>query len=257
MPTMAQLRLQQVRGILRDVRNPLPILLDWVRLKRKPYVARTRTGIAIELRPGRGDWFSFYENLIDRQYLRLGQRVCAGDNVIDVGANIGCFSALAASLVGPSGKVVAAEPAASTYRQLVANLERGRLSNAVTFQVAVGGRAGTAQIRSSSNSLYSSIYPQVGGHNVDGTIESVPLVTIEQLMRESDLSRCALLKMDCEGAEYDVVESMSHDTAMRIDQIVMELHDIPGRSPHALLDQLRTLGYSISAGTIVYAWRQV
>lgn len=252
---MSQLRLQQVRGILREIKNPRPIFLDWLHLKRRPYVARTRGGVEMELRPGRGDWFSFYENLIDRQYLRDGQRLAPGDAVIDIGANIGCFSALAALRVGPGGKVIAAEPAAATYRQLVSNLERNHSSNVIPRQVAVGGRAGTIQIRSSANALYSSVFSNVGGHDVEGQIETVPLVTLDQLMQEAGLRGCALLKVDCEGAEYDIFQSMETDTAARIDQIVMEVHDIPGHDPHALLARLRELGFDIRPGNPLYAWR--
>jgi FkbM family methyltransferase len=255
MSTLAQLRLRQLGGILRDVRNPLPLVLDWLHLKRRPYVARTRAGLEMELRPGLGDWFSFYENLVDQQYLRNGQRLSPGDAVIDVGANIGCFSTLAASRVGRSGKVIAAEPSTPTYRQLLANLERTGSSNVTPRHVAVGGRTGSVQIRSARNALYSSIYSQVGGREVGGQVETVPLVTVDQLMREADLDRCALLKVDCEGGEYEIFECMQRETAARIEQIVMELHEIPHRNPHALLNRLRELGFDVRPGNPVYASR--
>jgi FkbM family methyltransferase len=247
--------MRQLGGILRGVDNPVPLVLDWLRLKRRPYVARASVGLEMELRPGLGDWFSFYENLVHQQYLRDGQRLLPGDAVIDVGANIGCFSILAASRVGSWGKVIAAEPSSATYGQLLANLKRSGLSNITARQVAVGGRTGFAEMRNSRNALCSSIYSEVGGREVDGHVETVPVVTIDQLMREAVLSRCALLKVDCEGAEYEIFEQMDRDTAARIDQIVMELHEIPGRNPHALLNRLRELGFRVRPGNPLYAWR--
>jgi FkbM family methyltransferase len=247
--------MRQLGGILRGVDNPVPLVLDWLRLKRRPYVARARVGLEVELRPGLGDWFSFYENLVHQQYLRDGQRLSPGDAVIDIGANIGCFSVLAASRVGSWGRVIAAEPSSATHRQLLTNIKRSGLSNVTPRQVAVGGRAGFAQIRNSGNALCSSIYSEVGGREVNGYVETVPVVTVAALMGEACMTRCALLKVDCEGAEYEIFEQMDHDTAGRIDQIVMEVHQMPGRDPHALLSRLRELGFQVRPGSPLYASR--
>ena len=255
MATLTQLRMRQLGGILLGVDNPVPLVLDWMRLKRRPYVARTRVGVEMELRPGLGDWFSFYENLVHQQYLRDGQRLLPGNAVIDIGANIGCFSVLAASRVGSWGKVIAAEPSSASYGQLLANLRRSGLSNVTPRQVAVAGRGGLVEIRNSRNALCSSIYAEVGGREVDGYIETVPALTVDELMRESGIARCALLKVDCEGAEYDIFEQMDHDTAERIEQIVMEVHEIPGRDPHALLRRIRELGFHVRPGNPLYAFR--
>ncbi len=61
-----------------------------------------------------------------------------GDVVVDVGANIGYFTLLAARLVGSSGRVHALEPSVGTYERLVANLELNDAANVVPERVAAG-----------------------------------------------------------------------------------------------------------------------
>ncbi|MCL5068758.1 MAG: FkbM family methyltransferase [Thaumarchaeota archaeon] len=73
------------------------------------------------------------------------------------------------------------------------------------------------------------------------TIE-VKAVTVGSVMRDFKLPKIDLLKMNCEGAEYDVIESLSKQTANLIDEIRLEFHS----GPEKLIPILERLGYSIS-----------
>jgi hypothetical protein len=109
-------------ALLRAVRNPWSPILDRAGLKRAPYQVRHKDGHLIELRPRAGDLFAFYEILLRRDYTADGQNISDGDVVIDVGANIGCFTILASRAVGPAGRVIAIEPDAANFSQLVHNI---------------------------------------------------------------------------------------------------------------------------------------
>lgn len=63
----------------------------------------------------------YREHFIDRQYLQHGVDLPAGGAVLDVGAHVGLFSMFAAEAVGPSGAVVAVEPAPATHACCAAN----------------------------------------------------------------------------------------------------------------------------------------
>ena len=52
-------------------------------------------------------------------------------------------------------------------------------------------------------------------------------------MAKEGVERCHYLKLDCEGAEYDIVGSLSFEVAECIEQITMEIHEVPGASPDA------------------------
>ena len=112
-------------------------------------------------------------------------------------------------------------------------------------KVAVGGRSGTAELRSSENALFSSIYDQVDSRKVTGTAVKVDLITLQQLMDEAGVDRCDLLKVDCEGAEHEIFETMTAQVAGRIDQITMEVHRIGDHSIPQLIGHLTRLGYMV------------
>jgi FkbM family methyltransferase len=67
-------------------------------------------------------------------------------------------------------------------------------------------------------------------------------MTIETLMREFDLPRVNVLKLNCEGAEYDIIDSLSEMTAQLVDEIYVEFH----RGPERIITSLEKLGYSVS-----------
>ena len=61
---------------------------------------------------------------------------------VDIGANFGIYSLRAASLLGPSGRVLAFEPAAFAYQVLQENLRLNRYANAIPIQLALADKAG-------------------------------------------------------------------------------------------------------------------
>jgi FkbM family methyltransferase len=208
-----------------------------------------------ELRPGRGDRRGFYETIIRDDYLRQGQRLEPGDTVIDIGANVGCFTLLAAHRVGPSGRVIALEPEPETYEQLVRNVARSGYGNVVTKRVAVGGRSGTARFHATKIALYSSMYDSVDGRASVGTPQEVSVVTLAQVMDEVGAARCHYLKIDCEGAEHEILRSLDEATAARLNQITLEPHALEGSDPSFLADRLRDLGFEVQEGPLLHARR--
>jgi FkbM family methyltransferase len=248
--------------VLRNVENPLPLLLDRANLRRRSYVLRTKDGLEIEIRPQRGDRYTFYETLIRNSYLSQGQRLWPGDTVIDIGANIGCFCVLAARAVGPAGRVIAVEPEQSTFESLQRNVRLNRCENVDARRLAIGGSPGSVDLHVSGTALFSSIYTEVGGvkaeapsHATGSSVQRVPMTTLEALMDDADVERCNYLKVDCEGAEHDIFREMDQDTAGRIDQITMEVHHVPGAEPQALRSLLTKLGFQHESVSLLYAWR--
>jgi FkbM family methyltransferase len=250
-------------NVLRYVKNPLPLLLDRANLRKRSYIVRTRNGVAMEIRPRHGDRYTFYETLVMNSYLRQGQHLRPGDTVIDIGANIGCFSVLAARAVGPTGRVLAVEPEQSTFESLRRNVRLNRCENIDARRLAIGGSSGEAELHVGVKMLFNSIYAQVGGvkegapaHGTGSELQRVPMSTLENLMDDAEVERCDYLKIDCEGAEFDIFREMDERTANRIDQITMEIHRIPGGEPEALRSRLTDLGFQQEfASSLVYAWR--
>ena len=221
---------------------------------RRPQVEQspTRRGLArrhqTALNPSSGESFTFYENLIRRDYLANGITLRPGDTVVDIGANIGAFTVLVAKVVGPHGRVISFEPVTQTFARLEENVALNGYRNVECRRAAVDAQGGTLTLRVDPKSALSSAYVESHGDE-NGDIQTAPCVTLEQAFRDHNLERVNLLKVDCEGSEYGIFETLSPSLAARIDQIAMEVHPVQSRSPEQLRESLRAvLGFDVRSG---------
>lgn len=127
-----------------------------------------------------------------------------GDVFADVGANIGYFTVYAALRVGASGLVHAVEPDADNAALLRANLDLNGLANVQVHQLAVSDSAGEAVLfRAGFNS---------GAHSLmqKSDLAEGPKVAVVRLDTLLDSQRPPrLVKIDVQGAEFQVLQSMS------------------------------------------------
>ena len=125
-----------------------------------------------------------------------------GGTFVDVGANVGLFSLLAARIVGPTGKVIAIEPAPATAAALRATISANGIEDIVAVkELAAGAEQGLSTLAVSHNSTKSSLIPFDTAANT--TVASVaPLDTILGGLVPD------MVKIDVEGWEPQVVEGM-------------------------------------------------
>ena len=243
----------KLQALWSGVRNPLPAVFDRLGLGRSPYQLQLNDGHVLELRPRAGDLFALFEIMLRGDYMAAGQHISPGATVIDVGANIGCFTVLASRAVGPSGRVIAIEPDERTYAQLLKNIQMNRLSNVTPLQLALGETQGSVTLHAETAALFSSIFSSVNGRAIQGRQESVRMTTLSALMEEQAVETCEYLKLDCEGAEHGIIQSLSCELAARVTQITLEIHKVPGFDVANLVRKLETLGYRrVGAGPLPY-----
>jgi FkbM family methyltransferase len=234
------------------------LALDSLQIKQYPFVAISGDGLKLSLLPRCGESFTFYENLIERDYLKNGITLKPGSTVVDIGANIGAFAVLAGSIVGPHGRVIAFEPVAKTFERLKENVALNGLNNVDCHRAAIDSREGTITLRVFGKSAYASAHgvhktsdDGVGGAGPD---ETVPCLTLDRVFKDFQIDRISLLKVDCEGGEHGIFETLSPDAAARIDQIAMEVHPVEGASIDRLGERLATLGFKVRCGPIWVAF---
>ncbi|MET8557642.1 FkbM family methyltransferase [Streptomyces sp. NPDC004959] len=138
----------------------------------------------------------------------LSSRLKPGDVFVDVGANIGYFSALGARLVGAGGAVVSVEASPSFAELLRANLRLNHADNVRVVEQAVSDREETLTLvlASSANMGANSIVPY------DGPIEArheVPASPLASLLAEDEARRARVIKIDVEGAEGKAVRGLA------------------------------------------------
>ena len=133
----------------------------------------------------------FREMSLIKRYLR------PGDTFVDIGANVGVYTLLAASLVGPQGRVHAFEPGPQTRAQLEDNVTLNRLSCVSVHAFAVSDRAGSASLTANIDDCVASLVPT--GAAADGTnVERIECVTLDEFLSDENF---AMAKIDIEGAE--------------------------------------------------------
>lgn len=155
--------------------------------------------------------------------------------VLDLGANFGRFSHQIADRYGC--RCLALEPSPEVFPHL-RDSERVR-----KYQIAVCGTSGAVPFHVSEQDLASTILPLPGAVR---TVE-VPAVKLEDFIREHGRDRIALVKMDIEGAEVEVMDSCSDALLASIEQLSIEFHDfcglVSGANVRRIVDRLEKLGF--------------
>ncbi len=210
----------------------------------------TLSSIGTVILLGQGRWF---ESEIEfcRSYLKPGM------TMIDVGANIGVYTFLAARCVGATGKVYAIEPDQVCVACLDATIERNQLHDHVeVLQAAVGAEARKVKLfrqrASALNKIFSEI-DQERKNGIDGNWVEVEQISLDQWWIQKSCPEVHLLKVDVEGMELDVFKGASQ--LLRQSQPLILFEQISSRQEEnaettrsqteAIERYLRSMGYTI------------
>lgn len=242
-------------SVLYSAEPALPMIRDSLRLQFSDYeVTHMASGLKLKLDPRRGDWFTFYECCIRQDYFFKELRLEEGANVLDIGGNFGAFSLLAALKVGPTGRVHCYEPSPDSMARIKSHVELNGVENISLYQSAVGGVSGHISFFIHDKSALSSTKEVIDGRNM----KDLQKIEVQQVAISEVLSKVsgeiALAKIDCEGAEYEIMDKLSDSDLRRIKALVMETHKVPGRSRAEILEKLRDNRFEIRDGNPFVAW---
>ncbi len=167
---------------------------------------------------------------------------------IDLGANEGYFSVVASRIIGSSGRIIAIEPQARLQEVIRRNCELNNLKNVTLVQSVVSSFDGTVELALTPdmNTGASGLYRRT---RYPLPTQSAPCLTLSSLFRTHRITHCDLMKMDIEGAEYDLVmQAGDLLSSGAIKCIVMEVHDsiISSRTLQVeeLYKRMDTYGYT-------------
>ncbi|WP_434744390.1 FkbM family methyltransferase [Streptomyces sp. A-14] len=138
----------------------------------------------------------------------LQRRLRPGDTFVDVGANVGYYSLLAARLVGADGRVVAIEASPVFHHRLLRNITLNGYGNVHAINGAVSDTEEILKfvLASSANMGANSIVPYEGP--AESTFE-IAARTLPDLLTEEEIACARVIKIDVEGAEGSVVRGMT------------------------------------------------
>ena len=203
------------------------------------------------VRPGTTDIHIIREVITKDTYKAAGQ-IEPGDIVIDVGAHIGAFALHAASL---GAKVFAFEPARVNFDQLLRNIElNGYDKDHLDYPyLRAGGKFPRYEIEAYEGGVMESeglqtLYIRQGNFGgcsfyAKGILsEEVATITLKKLIEAYAFGGCDFLKIDCEGAEYDILKGFPHFD--KVERIALEYHGDPVRQK--IVELLEGKGYDVT-----------
>lgn len=204
-------------------------------------VLNLRDGVSIEIRNRGQDRAHVSECLVLYSYdSDPAYRIAETDVVLDVGANIGAFTVRAASLAR-KGRVVAIEPQVENLQLLESNIRRNGFTNVTVVHGALSGSDGQAALAVGMELCPSLVFSFPGM-----TMENVPTFKLRTLLDQAGIAEVDLMKMDCEGAEFDILLGASRADLRRIRRLVMEYHNVRrDRSHRELIECLQQAGFEV------------
>ena len=162
-------------------------------------------------------------------------------SAIDIGANVGLFTEWILDRFGSDTKVLGVEPnkfAAQAFRELHHNK-----INVKVEELAIWKQSGEEleMMVNPENTLISSLEGSGNGYS---TSQRVLTKTLSDLMLDHQLIEADLLKIDVEGAEYDIFESLTSDFLRRFKYMIIEFHNNNGRVS-SLIEKIQAADFSI------------
>jgi FkbM family methyltransferase len=170
-----------------------------------------------------------------------------GMTVVDVGANVGLYSALSAHLVGPEGRVIAFEPDPESFYYLEQTIQKNGLKNVKAVRVAASDRQGSSRLfTSTTNRGDSRLYDN---ELSDGSVE-IETVVLDEYLSAAGIKELDFLKIDVQGFEGQVFSGLKK-TVLQSPKLVVLSEFWPdglrraGTAPEELLEKLEQWGFSI------------
>lgn len=224
----------------------------------EPLIFETRNGVIVEV-PLRL-LQTFKEIFMDECYLAgLERSIVPGATIIDIGANVGYFSLFAVSNFS-AGRVLAYEPIPVNFAQLQQHGKLNNNNNLLCFPQAVAGAAGEITLLLDPKDSFTTSATVFAQAKTNGSLLRVSCTTLPDIMDNNNIEKCDLLKMDCEGAEYDIFYNCPSPYLKRIDQIAMEVHqgEKENQNIEALIDFFHEQGFATRRRPIgmLWAWRK-
>ena len=172
---------------------------------------------------------------------------CSGMNFLDVGANVGFYTALAARRIGPTGKIIALEPDPESHGFLKQTVAANEAVNVVCLTTAAAASRGRFKLYISpenrgDNRLYQ---PDPSWPSVE--VETAPA---DDLLAGLGIEQLDLIKIDVQGAEGGVIDGLEK-TIRRSPKLTLLAEFWPhgllqaGTDPKALLEKLRSFGLDL------------
>lgn len=224
--------LSSIPLLLRGVRNPVRSIAVLAGSPAQPKEIQLKDGTRYFVRSLMDLWI-IKETCLDRGYERIGVDLEDGWTIVDVGAGLGDFTISVARRF-PRARIFAFEPFAESFELMQRNLALNGLGTQDRIHVF------KEAVNSSGEPMVLSMLGESVQHSTSNTADgsrtvSVTARTLEALMEAHSIAVIDLLKVDCEGGEFDIFLNARPQLFESIRHVCMEYHDAHTRHTHAAL----------------------
>ena len=239
-----------INKIRKAIKNYIPCILDYYIYFKKLKSGKDtsskglvlynlRNGLKFITRKNTGDVFVLCEIAATDVY-RL-EKIEKRDIVLDIGAHIGVFSIMASK---KASKVISLEPVSANFELLKRNIKINKIKNIIPIKKALSSKTGKTKIYTGDNTVAHSIVNK----DKKNSSEDIETISLKDLMTSRKIKRIDFLKMDCEGAEHDILAKMPKSIFKKIKRIHMESHELDEkRTRESIKLILEKNGFSVSS----------
>lgn len=168
------------------------------------------------------DDLSIIEEVYSDNFYNLKKLNIKPKTIIDIGAQIGSFSIFASEIFHDyKPRIIAFEPIESNYELLLKNADQNHDLNIFPIKKAIAGTYGFSKIYVNPGNY--------GGHSIyndfSNEYEVVESTTLSKVITDFELTYIDILKIDCEGSEFEILKSLSNIDFKKIGCILIEIHE--------------------------------
>ena len=186
-------------------------------IKKSHVIFETKSGLKLKIRTGTTDIMVLTNVWLIQEYLDHELDIKDNDIVLDIGGHIGLF-ALFASQFCKKGKIFCFEPIKENYDILLENLELNAIKNIIPFNLAVYDDSKKVKMYLSEDDAgHSVFFPGSKSIQADS-------ISLKKIFDDNKITQCGFAKMDCEGSEYGIIDTLPTEYLQRINKMAIEYH---------------------------------
>ena len=186
-------------------------------IKRGFVTFKTNSGLKMKIRVKSTDLMQLTTIWLTREYEAPGFEIKENDTIIDVGGHIGLFMLFCEQFCH-KGKIYCFEPASDNYKIFLDNTKLNNFKNVFPFNIAVSKQDGKIPLYLNDDTSGHSIFLK------NSNSIQVDSITLQKIFDLNNIKKCNLLKLDCEGSEYEIIDSLPESYFSMIDKMIIEYH---------------------------------